>query len=163
MVYGLSIMDYTRKLCKVCIIAKQMRKVLKRWGVINLRRLLSQFTWIFVYQLHPSLSRRSYFIIIIDDYTWKTWGYFLKEKSKALDVLKKFKLFVDKKTRLYIKAKMCTWMRKVRAIVANQIEVKMGIGNGKTYLGHNQFQNQITQLTMMIMMTTKWEIQKEEL
>lgn len=156
-------MDYTRKLCEVCIIAKQMKKVLKRWGVINLRRLLSQFTWIFVYQLYPSLSRRSYFIIIIDDYTWKTWGYFLKEKSKALDVLKKFKLFVDKKTRLYIKAKMCTWMRKVRAIVANQIEVKMGIKNGKTYLGHNQFQNQITQLTMMIMMTTKWEIQKEEL
>jgi len=45
-----------------------------------------------------------YFITFTDDYTGKTWIYFLKEKSKAFDVFKKFKAMMEKTTNLYIKA-----------------------------------------------------------
>lgn len=37
-----------------------------------------------------------YFIIFIDDYSQKTWIYFLKEKAKVLKKLKEFKEMVEK-------------------------------------------------------------------
>jgi hypothetical protein len=50
-----------------------------------------------------SFSEKRYFITFIDDYTRRTWVYFLKEKSEAFEVFKKFKVLVEKMTGLYIR------------------------------------------------------------
>ncbi|RDX99066.1 hypothetical protein CR513_17939, partial [Mucuna pruriens] len=31
----------------------------------------------------PSFGKNKYFLLFIDDFSWKTWVYFLKHKSKA--------------------------------------------------------------------------------
>ena len=51
----------------------------------------------------PSVEKR-YFISFIDDFLRKTWVYFLKEKSEALEVFKKFKVMVEKATDRHVKA-----------------------------------------------------------
>jgi hypothetical protein len=39
-----------------------------------------------------------YFITFTDDFTRKTWTYFLQEKSAAFDIFKKFKSLVEKES-----------------------------------------------------------------
>jgi transposase InsO family protein len=51
-----------------------------------------------------SFSGKRYFISFIDDFSRKTWVYFLKEKSEAFEVFKKFKVMVEKSTGRHIKA-----------------------------------------------------------
>lgn len=51
-----------------------------------------------------SFSGKRYFISFIDDFSRKTWVYFLKEKSEAFKVFKKFKVMVEKATDRHIKA-----------------------------------------------------------
>ena len=50
-----------------------------------------------------SFNRKRYFISFIDDYSRKTWAYFLKEKSDAFEVFKGFKVMVEKATGRHIK------------------------------------------------------------
>jgi len=50
-----------------------------------------------------SFNGKRYFITFIDDFSKKTWVYFLKEKSKAFEVFKKFKVMVKKATDRHIK------------------------------------------------------------
>jgi transposase InsO family protein len=51
----------------------------------------------------PSLSSALYFITFIDDYSRKTWVYFLKHKSEAFVVFQEFKALVEKESRKCIK------------------------------------------------------------
>lgn len=44
-----------------------------------------------------------YFLLFVDDYSRKMWVYFLKEKSDALGVFKKYKAVVEKSTEKNIK------------------------------------------------------------
>ena len=46
---------------------------------------------------------KRYFITFIDDYSRKTWVYILKEKSKAFNVFKSFKVCVEIETGRDIK------------------------------------------------------------
>ena len=43
-----------------------------------------------------SLGKSNYFLPFIDDFSRKTWVYFLKQKSEAFGTFKKFKAFVEK-------------------------------------------------------------------
>lgn len=43
----------------------------------------------------PSQSQNKYFILFIDDLSRMTWVYFLKEKSEAFEIFKKFILLVE--------------------------------------------------------------------
>ena len=43
-----------------------------------------------------SLGKSNYFLLFIDDFSRKTWVYFLKQKSEAFGTFKKFKAFVEK-------------------------------------------------------------------
>jgi Integrase core domain len=45
----------------------------------------------------------NYFITFIDDYSRKTWVYFLKEKSAAFEVFKSFKNLVENESGYKIK------------------------------------------------------------
>ncbi|GJU66865.1 retrovirus-related pol polyprotein from transposon TNT 1-94 [Tanacetum coccineum] len=49
-----------------------------------------------------SFGDKLYFITFIDDYTRKTWVYFLKEKSESFETFKKFKVMVDKTSGNYM-------------------------------------------------------------
>ena len=50
-----------------------------------------------------SLGKSSYFITFINDYSQKFWVYFLKAKSEALDIFKKFKALVENERGCKIK------------------------------------------------------------
>ena len=51
----------------------------------------------------PSLGGSIYFLTFIDDYSRKTWVYFLKHKSETFDKFKELKTFVEKHSGLSIK------------------------------------------------------------
>lgn len=44
-----------------------------------------------------------YFLTSIDDYSRKTWVYFLKQKSEAFGVFKEFKVYVEKQSGLSLR------------------------------------------------------------
>ena len=45
----------------------------------------------------------SIFLTFIDDYSRKTWVYFLKRKSEVFDIFKEFKILVERQSGHYIK------------------------------------------------------------
>ena len=51
---------------------------------------------------YPLITR--YFISFIDDFSRKTWVYFLKDKSEVFEVFKRFKAMVEKETDMRIKS-----------------------------------------------------------
>ena len=51
----------------------------------------------------PSHGGNKYFITFIDDFSRKTWVYFLKYKSEACGVFKSFKTYVEKQSGYLIK------------------------------------------------------------
>ncbi|CAL9001991.1 unnamed protein product, partial [Prunus brigantina] len=51
----------------------------------------------------PSLGRNRYFITFIDDYSRMYWVYFLRNKSEALHVFKRFKVMVELQNGYHIK------------------------------------------------------------
>lgn len=50
-----------------------------------------------------SLNNNKYFVIFVDDYSRMTWVYFVKERSDALHVFKKFKNYVEKQIGFFLK------------------------------------------------------------
>lgn len=54
--------------------------------------------------IQPSSFRRNRYLLFIDDCTRKTWVYFLKEKSEALEVFKTFKAQAENESGYLIKA-----------------------------------------------------------
>ena len=105
MVHGLPDMDYTKQFCEGCVIGKQARNSFPRKVEFRARRCLELIHTDICGPITPnSFGEKRYFITFIDDYTRKTWVYFLKEKSEAFEVFKKFKVMVEKMTGCYIKA-----------------------------------------------------------
>ncbi|KAK2984034.1 hypothetical protein RJ640_001195 [Escallonia rubra] len=51
-----------------------------------------------------SLGKNKYFLLFIDDYSRKTWVYFLKQKSEVFSTFKWFKALVKKQSGYQIKA-----------------------------------------------------------
>ena len=51
----------------------------------------------------PSLGGSIYFLTFIDDFSRKTWVYFLKYKFETFSKFKEFKAFVEKQSGLSIK------------------------------------------------------------
>ncbi|KAK2980575.1 hypothetical protein RJ640_017437 [Escallonia rubra] len=51
-----------------------------------------------------SLGKNRYFLLFIDDYSRKTWVYFLKQKSEVFSTFKRFKALVEKQSGYQIKA-----------------------------------------------------------
>jgi hypothetical protein len=51
----------------------------------------------------PSLGKNVYYVSFIDDFSRKTWIYFLINKSKVFDKFKEFKALVENQTEKKIK------------------------------------------------------------
>ena len=50
----------------------------------------------------PSLGGCLYYVIFIDDYSQKTWIYFMKAKSETFAKFQEFKAFIEKQTGRHI-------------------------------------------------------------
>ena len=53
---------------------------------------------------HHRSVNNNYFLLFIDDFSRKTWIYFLKQKSEVFGAFKKFIAFVEKQSGQEIKA-----------------------------------------------------------
>ena len=53
----------------------------------------------------PSLGGFLY-VILIDDYSRKTWIYFMKDRSETFAKFQEFKTFIEKQTGMHIRALM---------------------------------------------------------
>ena len=51
----------------------------------------------------PSLSGCLYYVLFIDDYSWKSWIYFLKAKSETFDRFKEFKILIKNQMGKHIR------------------------------------------------------------
>ncbi|KAI0494646.1 hypothetical protein KFK09_024787 [Dendrobium nobile] len=105
MVYGLPEVDYTNKLCEDCIFGKHARNSFQKKVEYRASNILELVHTDICGPITPeSFSGKRYFITFINDYSRKTWVYFLKETSKTFNVFKKFKAMMDKTTGKLIRA-----------------------------------------------------------
>jgi hypothetical protein len=97
MVRGLPPIQAPINSCESCILGKQHRK--------SFPKEMSYRAWAPLEIVHtdlcgpmqtPSLGGRIYFLTFMDDYSRKTWVYFLKHKPETFDKFKEFKAFVEK-------------------------------------------------------------------
>jgi GAG-pre-integrase domain/Integrase core domain len=104
MVHRLPLVDYPNKFCEGCVIGKHPRSSFPKVTEYQANNPLELVHTDICGPIQPSsIGENWYFITFIDDFSRKTWVYLLKEKSKAFEVFKKFKVFVDKQSGFYIK------------------------------------------------------------
>jgi hypothetical protein len=105
MLKGLPSIIHPNKLCEGCLVGKQFHKSFFKESTSRANQPLQE---IYIYvcdHIKPCLfSRNLYFLLFIDDYSRKTWVYFLKEKSNVFSYFKKFKILVEKKSDYSIKS-----------------------------------------------------------
>ncbi|KAJ3692026.1 hypothetical protein LUZ60_012376 [Juncus effusus] len=92
MVHGLPDMDYITKFCEGCLFGKQARTSFPKKAKYRAERPLELVHTDICGPITPkSFSEKRYFITFVDDNIRRTWVYFLKEKSEAHEVFKRFK------------------------------------------------------------------------
>jgi hypothetical protein len=104
MVHGLPDMDYSKLFCEGCVLSKQAKNSFPKRIEYHAKNILELIHTDICSPITPqSFREKKYFITFIDDYTRKTWMYFLTEKFEALETFKKFKVMVEKRADYYIK------------------------------------------------------------
>jgi hypothetical protein len=97
MVHGLPLVDSPDKFCEGCVIGKHSKSSFPKVAEYQAKNPFELVHTDICGPIQPSsIGKNRYFIIFIDDFSHKTWVYFLKEKSEAFGVFKKFKVFVEK-------------------------------------------------------------------
>lgn len=97
MVVGLPNLKLTKELCTTCLIGKQHRESMpKRSSWRALKQLQLVHSDICGPITPASHSDKRYILSFIDDFSRKTWVYFLNEKSEAFTTFKSFKASVEK-------------------------------------------------------------------
>ena len=104
MVKGLPYIDHPNEVCEGCILGKHHRLSFAkqvRWRASNHLELVHTDA---CRPLKPmSNGKNRYFLTFIDDYSSKTWMYFLERKSEVFDTFKEFKTLIEKQSGYYIK------------------------------------------------------------
>ncbi|KAM1792164.1 hypothetical protein ACFX14_035868 [Malus domestica] len=96
MVRGLPQIEATRQVCEGCVLGKQTRLTFPVGDAWRAKAPLQLVHTDICGPLDPmSYGGNRYFITFIDDFSKKTWVYFLKEKSAALKVFKEFKALTE--------------------------------------------------------------------
>lgn len=104
MVKGLPLIGSTDKVCEGCILGKQHRDsfpVGKSWRASKPLELVHAYICGPMQTL--SLNKNKYFIIFVDDFSRRTWVYFIKEKSDAFFIFQQFKALVEKQSGYCLK------------------------------------------------------------
>jgi len=104
MVIGLPQIQISSQICEECVIGKQHWEPFQKGKSWRARKALEL--------VHSDLcgpitsmsnGGKRHFISYIDDFSRKTWVYYLHEKSEALTTFKSFKALVEKEARTPIK------------------------------------------------------------
>ena len=94
----------TPQICEECVIGKQHRYQFPKGKSWRANKVLELVHSDICGPINPtSNGGKRYFITFIDDYSWKTWVYFLQEKSEAFSTFKSFKMLVEKEASKPIK------------------------------------------------------------
>ncbi|KAH9745480.1 hypothetical protein KPL70_004087 [Citrus sinensis] len=105
MVKGLPYINHPDQLCEGCLLGKQFRKSFPKESNSRAQKPLELIHTDVCGPFKPnSLGKTNYFLLFIDDFSRKTWVYFLKQKSEVFEAFKKFKVAVEKKSGYQIKA-----------------------------------------------------------
>ena len=108
MVAGLPIFASPSKVCEECVVSKQHREPFPKGKSLRAKKRLEIVHSDICGPLNPtSNGGKRYIITFIDYYSWKTWVYFLQEKSEAFVAFKSFKVLVEKEVGNPIKV-LCT-------------------------------------------------------
>ena len=92
------------KLCSDCMVGKQHREAIPKKSLWRASQCLQLVHADICGPIKPkSHSNKRYLINFIDDYSRKTWVYFLSEKSETFSVFKKFKAFVERESGNFIR------------------------------------------------------------
>lgn len=104
MVDGLPHVKSPSRLCKDCLVGKQQRDSFPKKSTWRASQILQLVHADICGPIKPiSNSKKRYLITFTDDFSRKTWIYFLIEKSEAFAVFRNFKIHVEKETNSVIK------------------------------------------------------------
>ncbi|RVX12019.1 Retrovirus-related Pol polyprotein from transposon TNT 1-94 [Vitis vinifera] len=104
MVNGLPQFQPPSKLCKDCLVGKQHRSSIPKKSNWRAAEILQLVHADICGSINPiSNSKKRYLLTFIDDFSRKTWVYFLVEKSEAFAVFKSFKTYVEKETSSFLR------------------------------------------------------------
>ncbi|KAI3501210.1 hypothetical protein L1887_29073 [Cichorium endivia] len=104
MVKGLPLIAEKHGVCETCVIGKQQRETIPKkcnWHAIEKLQLVHTDLCGPITPASPSGKR--YTLMFIDDYTRKSWVYFLSHKSESFEFFKVFKKSVELETGMNIK------------------------------------------------------------
>ncbi|GAU45313.1 hypothetical protein TSUD_300420 [Trifolium subterraneum] len=104
MVMGLPALKEAEDKCTDCLSGKQHRESIPKLANWRASQKLELIHSDICGPINPkSNGGNKYFITFTDDFSRKTWTYFLLEKSGAFDVFKRFKALVEKESGCVIK------------------------------------------------------------
>nr|GEY39331.1 retrovirus-related Pol polyprotein from transposon TNT 1-94 [Tanacetum cinerariifolium] len=105
MVKGLDHIAHPNQVCEGYLFGKHARSLFSKEATSRAKDPLQLIHTDLCGLITPSShGKNHYFILFIDDFSRKTWVYFLKEKSQAFEAFKTFKTMVEKKKGLKIKS-----------------------------------------------------------
>ncbi|PRQ55987.1 putative RNA-directed DNA polymerase [Rosa chinensis] len=104
LVTGLPHITCSTRVCEECVIGKQHRDPFPKAGAWRAKTVLQLVHLDICGPIHPvSNGNKRYFITFTDDFSRKTWVYFMEQKSEAFGVFKSFKTLVEKESGKEIK------------------------------------------------------------
>jgi len=104
MVRGLPNIEFKKNFCEDCVLGKHQRASFPKTTEYQVKEQLGLVHTDVCGPITPvSFSGKRYFLTFIDDFSRKTWVYFLKEKSEVFRVFKKFKVMNKNETGTKIK------------------------------------------------------------
>ena len=103
MVDGMPLLKVPKKLCEACLIGKQHKESAQKQSSWRASKQLQLVHSDLCGPIKPSSnSNKRYIISFTDDFSRKTWVYFLHEKSEAFSAFKNFKISVEKEIGMHI-------------------------------------------------------------
>lgn len=104
MVKGLTGVAEKHTVCEICAIGKQQRDAIPKKSNWRATKKLQLVHTDLCGPITPaSTSGKRYVLVFIDDYTRKSWVYFLSQKNESFEMFKNFKNYVEKETGMNIK------------------------------------------------------------
>ncbi|GKD43000.1 retrovirus-related pol polyprotein from transposon TNT 1-94, partial [Tanacetum coccineum] len=105
MVKGLPSFTLSQKVCEDCLVGKQHRSPFPSKSTWRASSILQLVHADLCGPITPiSNSKKRYVITFTDDFSRKTWIYFLAEKSEAFATFKFYKVKVEKETGAFVRA-----------------------------------------------------------
>jgi transposase InsO family protein len=103
MVKGFPIINEQKNSCESCILAKHQRDSFLDASYREKEHLELVHTDLCGPMQTQSIGGRFYFLTFIDDFSRKSWVYFLKHKSETFEKFREFKSMTEKQSGKYIK------------------------------------------------------------